>query len=69
MADLDRKYAWRNVKSAVRSYAKDPTPQHAEQVENAWKAIRRMETVSHWREWPARRFETGKSSRQSSQTG
>ncbi len=69
MTDLNRKYAWRNVKSAIRSYAKDPTSQHAREVEEAWKEIRRMETVSHWRQGPTRRFETGKSSGQSSQTG
>jgi hypothetical protein len=51
MTDLNRKYAWYNIKSAIRSYAKDPTDQHAKQVEDAWKEIRRMETVSHWGEW------------------
>ncbi len=68
MTDLDRKYAWYTIKSAIRSYAKDPTPQHAQKVEEAWKEIRRMETVSHWREWQAKRFEAGKSSGQSGQT-
>ncbi|MDX1425383.1 MAG: hypothetical protein R3322_19705 [Kiloniellales bacterium] len=57
MSDLNRKYAWSNIKSAIRSYAKDPTAQHAKQVEEAWKEIRKMETPSHWPEWRAARFD------------
>jgi hypothetical protein len=56
MTDLNRKYAWSNIKSAIRSYAKDPTAQHARKVEEAWMEIRRMETVSNWREWQATRL-------------
>jgi hypothetical protein len=67
MPDLNRKYAWHSIKSAIRYYAKDPTPQHAEKVEEAWKEIRRMETLSHWREWRAARFDAGKSSSRSGQ--
>ena len=51
MTDLDRKDAWRNIKSAIRSYAKDPTAQNALEVEEAWRDIRRMDNLLHWREW------------------
>ena len=51
MNDLDRKHAWLNAKAEVRSYAKDPTAQNAEQVEEAWDMIRRIDSLSHWREW------------------
>jgi hypothetical protein len=51
MNDADRKHVWSKVKSAVRFYAKDPTAQSAEQVEDAWREIRRMDSMSHWREW------------------
>jgi hypothetical protein len=53
MTGIDRKYAWAVVKSAIRSYAKDPTDQHAQQVEAAWREIRRTESLSHWRDWQA----------------
>lgn len=68
MTDLDRKFAWRNIKSAIRSYAKDPTARHAQEVEEAWREIRRMETLSHWRELPAKSFGPGKSSGQPGHT-
>lgn len=61
MTDLNRKDAWNNIKSAVRCYAKDPTALNAQEVEEAWKEIRRMETVSHWREWPTKWLDTDKS--------
>lgn len=67
MNDLDRKYAWSNVKSAIRSYAKNPTGQHAMQVEEAWKEIRRTDSVSNWREWRAARLSTDYGSGQSRQ--
>ena len=50
MNDADRKHAWSNAKAAVRSYAKDPTAQSAERVEEAWNMIGRMDSLSHWRE-------------------
>lgn len=53
MTNIDRKYAWANVKSAVRSYAKDPTDQHARQVEAAWREVRRTDSASRWRDWQA----------------
>ena len=56
MTDLNRKHAFSNVKSAVRSYAKDPTAKHAKQVEDAWREIRRMDGLSHWRERRAARL-------------
>lgn len=49
-----RKHAWSNVKSAVRSYAKDPTAMNAEEVESAWAEIRRIDNLQQWREWHAR---------------
>jgi hypothetical protein len=63
MTDLNRKYAWHSIKSAIRSYAKDPTPQHAEKVEDAWKEMRRMEAASHWRDWQTMRLDAGKPGR------
>ena len=51
MTVLIRKYAWDTIRSATRSYAKHPTDHHAQKVEEAWKEMRRMESLSHWREW------------------
>jgi hypothetical protein len=65
MTDPNRKYAWYNIKSAIRAYAKDPTDQHAQRVEDAWREIRRTETVSHWREWQSARLNAGDGSNRS----
>jgi hypothetical protein len=65
MTDLNRKYAWYNIKSAIRTYAKDPTDQHAKQVEDAWREIRQIETVSHWGEWQSARLSAGDGSSRS----
>jgi len=56
MTDLNRKDAWSNIKTAIRSYAKDPTDQHAREVEDAWREMRRMDSLSDWREWRAARL-------------
>lgn len=47
----NRKHALSDAKSAVRSYAKDPTAQHAREVEQTWSEVRRMDSLLHWREW------------------
>lgn len=52
--NIDRKRAWSSIKSAVRSYAKDPTVMTAEQVEQAWAEMRRIDNLEQWREWRAR---------------
>ncbi len=49
-----RKHAWSSIRSAVRSYAKDPTATNAEQVELAWAEMRRMDNLEQWRQWRAR---------------
>ena len=56
MSDEERKHAWSKAKTAVRSYAKDPTTQNAKQVEDAWSRIRQMDSLSHWRERRAARL-------------
>ena len=56
MTDLDRRLAWSRVRAAVRSYAKDPTNQSAEQVEEAWSAIRQLDRMSHWQAWKEARL-------------
>lgn len=50
----NRKHAWSSIKSAVRSYAKDPSAMNAEQVELAWAEMRRMDNLEQWREWRAK---------------
>lgn len=52
LTDTARKRAWLRVKIALRTYSHDPTRSNAEEVESAWKLIRRIDTVSHWREPP-----------------
>ena len=52
--NFHRKRAWSNVKSAVRSYAKNPTATNAEQVESAWAEIRRIDNLQQWRQWRTR---------------
>ena len=49
-----RKHAWSSIRSAVRSYAKDPTATNAEQVELAWAEMRRIDNLEQWRQWRAR---------------
>lgn len=49
-----RKHAWSSIRSAVRSYAKDPTATNAEQVELAWAEMRRIDNLVQWRQWRAR---------------
>ena len=68
MTDPNRKYAWGQIKSAIRSYAKDPTDRNAQEVEAAWREIRRTESVSFWREWQAMRFDAKTSSGRSGRT-
>jgi hypothetical protein len=50
LTDTARKHAWLRVRAAMRTYSRDPTRSNAEEVESAWKLIRRIDTVSHWRE-------------------
>lgn len=50
LKDASRKHAWLRVKTAVRTYSSDPTRCNAEEVEAAWKLMRRIDTVSDWRE-------------------
>lgn len=68
MNDPNRKHTWSIVRSAVRSYAKDPTAQHAVQVEEAWSEIRRMDSLSHWREWREARLNARNASGRSAKT-
>lgn len=68
MTDRDRKGAWHGAKSAIRSYAKDPTALNAQEVEEVWKEIRRMETVSPRRASPAKTSAADKSSGPSGKT-
>lgn len=49
-----RKRAWSSIKSAVRSYAMDPTATNAQQVELAWAEMRRIDNLEQWREWGTR---------------
>ena len=44
------KELWSAVKSAVRAYAKAPSPKTAEEVEMAWHKIRWSHEVALWRE-------------------
>jgi hypothetical protein len=50
LKDAARKHAWLRVKTAIRAYSCDPSPTNAEEVEAAWKRMRRIEAVSHWQE-------------------
>jgi hypothetical protein len=67
MSDLNRKYAWHVIKSAIRTYAKEPNDQHAQKVEEAWQEMRQIEEPSFWREWQAARLNPGKGSEPSDQ--
>lgn len=51
MNAVNRKEAWIQAKAAVRAYSRNPSETNAVIVENAWREIRRMDSVSFWREW------------------
>ena len=61
MNDPERKRAWKEARAAVRAYSKDPSDSNAAHVEVAWREIRRMDSVSFWREWQAARLTTSES--------
>ena len=56
MNAAERKQAWKQAKAAVRAYSRDPSENNAMTVENAWRKIRRMDSVSFWREWQTARL-------------
>jgi len=47
--ETQRREAFQAVKQAVRAYLRDPSPDHAGQVESAWRRIRRLDSVVQWR--------------------
>jgi len=46
MNAAERKQAWKQARAAVRAYSRDPSENNAITVENAWREIRRMDSVS-----------------------
>ena len=56
MNAAERKQAWKQARAAVRAYSRDPSENNAITVENAWREIRRMDSVSFWREWQTARL-------------
>ncbi|HEX9768368.1 MAG TPA: hypothetical protein VGA50_04250 [Kiloniellales bacterium] len=53
MTDAAGKHAWLGVKTAVRAYSNHPSGSNAEEVEAAWKRMRRIDNGSRWRELQA----------------
>jgi hypothetical protein len=47
--ETQRRAAFQEIKQAVRAYLRDPSPDHARQVESAWRRIRRLDSVVQWR--------------------
>jgi hypothetical protein len=56
LKDAAREHAWLKVKAAVHAYSEDPSQGNEGEVEAAWREIRRIDSVSHWREWQAARL-------------
>lgn len=48
--DAERKRAWSTAKTAVHAYAKDPSRDNADLVDAAWQTVRRVDSVSLWRQ-------------------
>jgi hypothetical protein len=46
----DRKKAFNAAKSAVKSYAKNPSDENAERVQSAWDTVKDLQTLSFWRQ-------------------
>ena len=44
----DRKRALKAAKSAVNTYAKDPSDKNAERVQSAWKSVKDLQAVPIW---------------------
>ena len=53
LTDAAGKHAWLGVKTAVRAYSNHPSGSNAEEVEAAWKRMRRIDNGSRWRELQA----------------
>ena len=53
MRTVNRTHAWIQAKAAIRAYSRNPSETNAVIVENAWREIRRMDSLSFWREWQA----------------
>jgi hypothetical protein len=47
-----RREAMEGAKLAVRAYARDPSAEHAREVAEAWRQVRRMEALAGWRRAP-----------------
>jgi hypothetical protein len=46
----DRKRALKAAKSAVNTYAKDPSDKNAERVQSAWKSVKDLQAVPIWQQ-------------------
>lgn len=45
-----RQKAVRCAKLAIRAYATEPSVEHAQAVEKAWRRIRQIDALTRWRE-------------------
>lgn len=52
--ETQRREAFQAVKEALRAYLRDRSPDHARQVESAWRRIRQLDSVVQWRHGPQR---------------
>ena len=50
MPQDDRKKAFNAAKSAVNTYAKDPSDRNAARVQSAWETVKDLKAVPIWRQ-------------------
>ena len=44
-----RREAVEGAKLAVRAYAREPSEEHAREVDEAWRRVRRIDALVQWR--------------------
>lgn len=51
--NTERREALEAAKLAVRAYVREPSKDHAAEVEEAWHRVRQLDSVALWRQSPS----------------